>query len=106
MNGVYHNLRHLKEKLDIDENEVAVVLVQDGILKCDQSVVNMYAQMEAGEKCYLKERIAIIKEEVENAARQGKKAGVDNNDNFPETIPKRISLLYQNKYKPKNNPGR
>jgi hypothetical protein len=25
------------------------------------------------------------------------------NDNFPETIPKKLSLLYQNRWKPKNN---
>jgi chitin synthase len=66
----------------------------------------MYADMEEGEKCYLEERICVIKEEIENARRQGKYSGVENNDNFPETIPKRISLLYQNKWKPGKGAGR
>jgi hypothetical protein len=53
-------------------------------------------------KSPLKERIAIIKAEKDAAKKKGKDAGVQKNDAFPETIPKRLSLLYQNKWKPTN----
>jgi hypothetical protein len=66
-------------------------------------VVDMYSTFDkVNYKSPLKERIAIIKAEKDAAKKKGKDAGVQKNDAFPETIPKRLSLLYQNKWKPTN----
>jgi hypothetical protein len=43
--GIYKNLKHLAE-MGIKDNEIGVVLIQDGILKCDESVIDYYAEMD------------------------------------------------------------
>lgn len=74
LNGIYNNLKHLKAR-GIPEGDIAVVLIQDGILKLvqdrvkrtyvkgDDSMVKFYEELDRVEgkpKCDLKERINII----------------------------------------------
>lgn len=58
---------------------MAVVLVQDGILNCHDSVVAKFAEFDGHLKSPLKERIAVIKSEIEAAKKKGKSAGIAKN---------------------------
>jgi hypothetical protein len=78
LNGIYTNLGPLREN-GVTEDDIAVVLIQDGILKLVQdrvrrtyvkkehSMVEFYRELdrrEGKEKCYLDERINIILDEM------------------------------------------
>ena len=78
MKGIYDNLPQLRE-FGIPQDKIAVVLVQDGILNCDSSVIERYSKFDSDHKSPLKERIEIIKSEMAAAKKKGKDAGVTKN---------------------------
>lgn len=63
----------------IPQDKIAVVLIQDGILNCHESVVERYAKFDGGVKSALKERMDVIQYEIEAAKKKGKGSGVQKN---------------------------
>jgi chitin synthase len=57
---------------------------------------------EGKEKCYLEERINIIIDEMENFQRRRMDDFVKNNNDFPPSIEKNLSFVYQNLWSPKS----
>jgi chitin synthase len=89
--------------------------MQDGILKLvadrnkrtyakgSASMVEFYRMLDAMDgkpKCDLEERINVILDEVDNYNRKGLASLVSSNRDFPPSIEKSISLLYQNLWHP------
>ena len=114
LNGIYENLPNF-EKQGYSDGDIAVVLIQDGILKLvsdrvkrtyakgDESMIYFYDQMDYFEgkpKCELAERVNIILDEIDNYSRKGMSDFVSKNTDFPPSIEKNISLLYQNLWHP------
>lgn len=114
LNGIYENLPHMKEH-GVSDGDVAVVLIQDGILKLVQnrmertlakgnnSMVKFFEMMdrsEGKEKCDLAERINIVLDEIDNFDRKNMNARVARNRDFPPSIEKNLALVYQNMWKP------
>lgn len=114
LTGIYNNLEHL-EKQGISAEEVGVVLIQDGILKLvadrkkrtyakgKNSMVEFYRELDRLDgkpRCDLEERINVILDEIDNFNKKGMDSQVANNRDFPPTIEKNISLLYQNLWHP------
>lgn len=112
LNGIYENLGEL-EAQGISSEEVAVVLLQDGILKLvkdrnkrslvqgKNSMVEFYRRLDQlgnKKKCDLVERINVILDEIDNHNRRG--MSIANNKDFPPSIEKNVSLLYQNVWQP------
>jgi chitin synthase len=94
---------------------VAVVLMQDGILKLvadrqkrtfakgKTSMVEFFRALDEHDgkpKCDLEERINTILDEIDNYNRRGMGGLVASNRDFPPSIEKSISLLYQNLWHP------
>jgi ABC-type phosphate transport system ATPase subunit len=90
-------------------------LVQDGILKLVQdrvkktyvkgknSMIEFYKRMDRVEgkhKCDLTDRISTILNEIQNYDRKGMSSHVQRNRDFPPSIEKNISLVYQNLWYP------
>ena len=88
-----------------------MVLMQDGILKLvadrskrtyakgKNSMVEFYRKLDEHDgkpKCDLEERINTILDEIDNYNRRGMGGLVASNKDFPPSIEKSISLLYQN----------
>jgi hypothetical protein len=99
----------------ISEGDIAVVLIQDGILKLvndrtkrtytkdENSMVKFYEKLDRADgkhKCDLIERINIILDETENFDRRGAKKSVTTNRDIPPSIEKNIALVYQNIWRP------
>ena len=114
LNGIYSNLPHLVEN-GITEDDIAVVLIQDGILKLVKdratreyqkgtaSMVEFYRELdrrEGKDKCELEERLQIIMDEMENFERKKMEDFCKNNDDFPPSISKNLSFVYQNLWSP------
>lgn len=114
LKGIYDNLKHLNNA-GISPQEVAVVLLQDGILKLVQdrnkrtyakgedSMVHFYKKLDRDENknhCALEERIHTILDEIEAANRNRTGNMVAQNRDFPPTLEKNIALLYQNEWHP------
>lgn len=114
LNGIYKNLKHLKQR-GIPEGDIAVVLVQDGILKLvddkvkrtlakgNKSMVSFYEKMDKAEgktKCELKQRINVILSQIQNYDRKGMMGSVSKNKDIPPSIQKNIALVYQNLWHP------
>ena len=100
LNGIYDNLIHLEEQ-GISSEEVAVVLMQDGILKLvsnrqkrlyakgKNSMVEFFRELDRRDgkpKCDLEERINVILDEIDNYNRKGMGSYVANNRDFPPSI--------------------
>ena len=115
LNGIYENLPHLNEN-GITEDDIAVVMIQDGILKLVQdritrnyqkgahSLVEFYRdldRLEGKDKCYLDERLQIIMDELDNFDRKRMSDFYKNNSDFPPSIEKNLSFIYQNLWSPK-----
>jgi hypothetical protein len=45
LKGIYRNLKNFKS-IGYKTDEIAVVLVQDGILKCDSSIIDFYLELD------------------------------------------------------------
>ena len=114
LNGIYNNLPAL-EKIGIHYTDIAVVILQDGILKLvkdrvertfakgENSVVEFYKEMdqrEGKERCHLVERINVVLDEIDNFQRKMMGDYVDKNSDFPPSIEKTLSLVYQNYWSP------
>lgn len=114
LNGIYNNLPHMRSQ-GISDGDVAVVLIQDGILKLvedrvartyakgDNSMVKFYEMLDMNEnkpKCDLIERINVILDETENYDRKGMKKKVQANRDIPPSQEKNIALVYQNIWRP------
>ena len=114
LNGIYDNLENL-ERQGISHEEVAVVLMQDGILKLvadrakrtyakgSSSMVQFFRKLDEHDgkpKCDLEERINVILDQIDNYNRRGMGGMVAGNRDFPPSIEKSISLLYQNLWHP------
>ena len=117
LSGIYDNLKNLEAE-GISSEEIAVVLMQDGILKLvsdrskrtfvsnnkeKNSMVEFYRrldELDGKPKCELEERVNIILDEIDNYNRKGMGSYVANNRDFPPSIEKNISLLYQNLWNP------
>jgi chitin synthase len=93
--------------------------MQDGILKLvadrnkrtlvgnkgdkKDSMVEFYRRLDyldGKPKCDLEERINVILDEVDNYNRKGMASYIANNRDFPQSIERNISLLYQNLWQP------
>lgn len=93
--------------------------MQDGILKLvadrnkrtyvgnggkkKNSMVQFYRrldELDGKQKCDLEERINIILDEMDNYKRKGMDSYLSNNRDFPQSIERNISLLYQNLWNP------
>ena len=100
LNGIYENLDNLALQ-GISHEEVAVVLMQDGILKLVQdrnkrtyakgegSMVEFFRKLDEHDgkpKCDLEERINVILDEIDNYNRRGMGSLVANNKDFPPSI--------------------
>lgn len=73
------------------------------LAKGTNSMVEFYRELDRLDgkpRCDLEERINIILEEIENFNKKGMSAQVANNRDFPPTIEKNVSLLYQNLWDP------
>ena len=83
------------------EGDVAVILIQDGILelvsdrlqrtfyKGKNSMVEFFSlmdQVEGKEKCDLTERINMVLDEMEDLERKGMRSNIERNRGFPPTI--------------------
>jgi chitin synthase len=114
LNGIYENLPDLENE-GIAADEIGVVLMQDGILKLvenkltrtyakgEDSMVHFFRtldELEGKKRCDLEERINIILDESENLSRKGMDRNITDNRDFPVSIEKNISLLYQNLWRP------
>jgi chitin synthase len=60
----------------------------------------MLDELDGKPKCDLEERINVILDEIDNYGRNGMSSYVNNNRDFPPSIEKSISLLYQNLWHP------
>ena len=91
------------------------MIIQDGILKLvndrkkrtyakgKNSMVEFYRELDRLEgkpRCDLEERINLVLEEIDNFEKKGLGAQIKQNNDFPPTIEKNISLLYQNLWRP------
>ena len=100
LNGIYSGLPDLAEN-GITEDDIAVILVQDGLLKLvrdratreyangSYSLVEFYRELdrrEGKEKCYLDERLQIIMDELDNFDRKRMSELYKNNNDFPPSI--------------------
>jgi hypothetical protein len=114
LNGIYRNLPHMREE-GISDGDMAVVLIQDGILrlvkdrvrrtymKDNNSMVEFYEMLDKSEgkpQCDLVERINVILDETENYDRQGMKNKVMLNREIPPSLEKNVALVYQNIWRP------
>ena len=100
LNGIYRNLPTLRKE-GISNGDIAVVLIQDGILKLvenrekrtfkgeEDSMVNFYRKLDEEEgksRCDLEERIHTILDETENYCRASLKGKVQSNREIPPSI--------------------
>jgi hypothetical protein len=114
LSGIHENLKEL-EAQGYSWEEIAVVLIQDGILKLvsdrrtrtyakgKNSMVEFFRELDKLDnkpRCDLEERINTVLEEIDNFNKKGLGAQVKQNIDFPPTIEKNISLLYQNLWHP------
>lgn len=69
-------------------------------------MVEFYRELdrrEGKDKCYLEERLEIIMDELDNFDRRRMSDLYKNNNDFPPSIEKSLSFVYQNLWSP--NPG-
>lgn len=115
LKGIYAGLPALQEE-GIEPDDIAVVVLQDGILKLvddrvtrtfskgERSVVEFYRELdmrEGKERCHLVERINVVLDEIDNFNRKRMGEFVVKNQDFPPSIEKNLSLVYQNMWSPK-----
>ena len=66
-------------------------------------MINFYRKLDyldGKPRCDLEERINVILDEIDNLNRRGMASYIANNRDFPQSIEKNISLLYQNLWHP------
>ncbi|EGR27608.1 hypothetical protein IMG5_193390 [Ichthyophthirius multifiliis] len=90
---IQNNLEEFK-KHGVSNQQIVVVVLQDGIMKMKQETVDFYSQIDDGlqREQYLQNRINLIKDQI----KQKTAAQLSLNNGLPNTIPTRIALLYQN----------
>lgn len=72
-------------------------------VKGEHSIVEFYRELdfkEGKERCHLIERINIVLDEIENFNRKMMGNYVTKNQDFPPSIEKNLSLVYQNYWSP------
>lgn len=57
-------------------------------------------ELDGKPRCDLEERINVVLDEIDNYNRKGMASYVANNKDFPQSIERNISLLYQNLWRP------
>lgn len=98
--SISRNLEGFKE-LGLKDFQIVVVVIQDGIMKMKEEVVDFYCDLEGGtwiESRNLKLRRYEIQRQIDFLqSTNNQKAVLDNNEGLPYTIPKRTALVYQNR---------
>ncbi|KAL4500531.1 hypothetical protein ABPG72_002955 [Tetrahymena utriculariae] len=98
---IQKNLKGFKE-LGIQDFQVVVAVIYDGIMKTKNEVVEFYLELEREENLDIHRNLRLRREVIQNQidfldfSNQGYL--LDANEGLPPTIPKQISLLYQNRF--------
>ncbi|EAR90455.2 chitin synthase (macronuclear) [Tetrahymena thermophila SB210] len=98
---IQNNLKGFQE-LGVQDFQVVVAVIYDGIMKVKEEVVDFYLEIDS-ENGYnldknLKRRREVIQSQMDYLTFTNQSHLLDTNEGLPPTIPKQISLLYQNKF--------
>ncbi|EAR90456.3 chitin synthase (macronuclear) [Tetrahymena thermophila SB210] len=97
---IQKNLQGFSE-LGVQNFQIVVAVIYDGIMKIKEEVVEFYCELEKGESIdldrNLKTRRELIQNQIDFLELQKQSYLLDANEGLPPSIPKNISLFYQNK---------
>ncbi|KAL4468654.1 hypothetical protein ABPG74_005157 [Tetrahymena malaccensis] len=98
---IQNNLKGFQE-LGVQDFQIVVAVIYDGIMKAKEEVVDFYLQLDS-ENGFdpdrnLKMRREFIQNQIDYLTFTNQSLLLDTNEGLPPTIPKQISLLYQNKF--------
>ncbi|KAL4500529.1 hypothetical protein ABPG72_002953 [Tetrahymena utriculariae] len=97
---IQNNLKGFQE-LGVQNFQIVVAVIYDGIMKVKEEVVDFYSELERGENIdldrNLKTRRELIQNQIDFLELQKQYYLLDANEGLPPSIPKNISLFYQNK---------
>ncbi|EAR90454.2 chitin synthase (macronuclear) [Tetrahymena thermophila SB210] len=98
---IQNNLKGFQE-LEVQDFQVVVAVIYDGIMKAKEEVVDFYLEIDS-ENGFdldknLKRRREIIQSQMDYLTFTNQSHLLDTNEGLPPTIPKQISLLYQNRF--------
>ncbi|KAL4468651.1 hypothetical protein ABPG74_005154 [Tetrahymena malaccensis] len=98
---IQNNLKGFQE-LGVQDFQVVVAVIYDGIMKVKEEVVDFYLQLDSENgfdpNKNLKMRREVIQNQIDYLTFTNQSHLLDTNEGLPPTIPKQISLLYQNKF--------
>ncbi|EAR87998.1 chitin synthase (macronuclear) [Tetrahymena thermophila SB210] len=95
---IYNNIEFFEKEAGVHQSQIAVVVLQDGIMKMRQETVDFYSHIDESLKrpCHLQNRRNIIDQQIKFLKYTKQEATLESNQNFPNTIPAKTTLLYQN----------
>ncbi|KAL4468650.1 hypothetical protein ABPG74_005153 [Tetrahymena malaccensis] len=97
---IQKNLKGFSE-LGVQNFQIVVAVIYDGIMKIKEEVVDFYSELEKGESVdldrNLQARRELIQNQIDFLELQKQSYLLDANEGLPPSIPKNISLFYQNK---------
>lgn len=100
---LYHIFKNMKgfEETGIKDFQIVVVVIQDGIMKMKEEVVDFYCDLE-GTNMNPHRNLKLRRYEIKRQEQfitdyKNQRKVLDSNEGLPNTIPKRIALVYQNR---------
>ncbi|KAL4468647.1 hypothetical protein ABPG74_005150 [Tetrahymena malaccensis] len=99
---LYHIFKNMRgfEEIGLKDFQIVVVVIQDGITKMKEEVVDFYCDLEGQNRNVdrnLKLRRYEIAKQEQFLQYKGQQKVLDSNEGLPLTIPKRTALVYQNR---------
>ncbi|KAL4468655.1 hypothetical protein ABPG74_005158 [Tetrahymena malaccensis] len=98
---IQKNLKGFNE-LGVQDFQVVVAVIYDGIMKTKKEVVEFYLELEREENLDINRNLRLRREVIQNQIDfldfSNQSYLLDANEGLPPTIPKQISLLYQNRF--------
>ncbi|KAL4500526.1 hypothetical protein ABPG72_002950 [Tetrahymena utriculariae] len=99
---LYHIFKNMSgfEDIGLKDFQIVVVVIQDGIMKMKEEVVDFYCDLE-GENINVDRNLKLRRYEIAKQEQflqyKGQQKVLDSNEGLPLTIPKRTALVYQNR---------